>query len=93
MASFICLGCRQPVQLRTNGNQPVPPELQYCLKCAQLRARFERDVADARAGKALPNSEYWLDKTWREAGFDDELLKKVRARLAETSRAIDIDDL
>lgn len=36
-----------------------------------LRARFERDVADARAGKGIPNSEYWLDKAATETGLDD----------------------
>ncbi len=69
MASFICLGCGQPVHLRTTGNQLVPPELKFCYRCEQFRAQFERDVADARAGGGMPNSDYWLDKTASEAGF------------------------
>lgn len=36
-----------------------------------LRERFERNLAEARAGKGLPNTQYWLDKTASESGHND----------------------
>lgn len=68
MPLFLCRGCRQPVHLRTVRDEPIPEELQYCPRCEQLRARFERNLEDARAGKGIPNSDYWYDKTGSEAG-------------------------